>query len=329
MLAKSRNLVLVVAAGLVAVPACVFPRGERRHPTPPPEPTPSTSVLPPSRGSQFAELIRAPGERVAIADPVPMVVARSTPPPEQGIAHVGGTAKVPSLPDPLIAPPPVVLHPIDPPLVAAMRAYLENRPDEAVKHLRSLDKPNQELMLQLIPAVVRASQMDLNRATPHEIGVLAGQLEAPTATLATRGPLFIEKAVFCRWIKNFGRYEPLPDRHAFPPGALAELYLEVKNVPSEPTSSPGEGEGYVTRLACTLQLRDAAGGIVELTDQSRRAVPALAETKRDFTRSQIRDYFLLFRFPVPGKPGEYKVVVEVRDPATGRAVSRTLLLRVG
>jgi hypothetical protein len=104
---------------------------------------------------------------------------------------------------------------------------------------------------------------------------------------------------------------------------VAELYVEVRNAPSV----PGD-DGYVTQLACTLQVRDAAGAVVELTDQSRRSVPALAETKRDVTRSPVRDYFLLFRFPVPARPGSYTVAVEVRDPATGRTVSRTLPLRV-
>jgi hypothetical protein len=326
MTADRRLLLVAVAAGVLAVPACVGPAVARREP--PPAANAAVAPAPRPHGSQFAELIHAPGERIAASDPT-TVVARGTPVADPSVSAVAGTVPVfPPQTLPPISPVPVVITPPDPPLVAAIRAYLDNRPDEAVKHLKGLDKTNQELMLQLIPALVRASQVDLSRATPHEIGVLAGQLDAPAAALATRGPLFVEKACFCRWVKNFGRYDPLPDRHAFPPGALAELYLEVKNVPSEPTSSPPEGDGYVTRLACTLQLRDAAGGVVELTDQSRKAVPALAETKRDFTRSPIRDYFLLFRFPVPGKPGEYKVVVEVRDPATGRAVSKTMPFRV-
>lgn len=327
MIADRRRLVIVVAVGILTVPACLGPAVARREP--PPSSNSAIAQTPQPRGSQFAELIHAPGERIAASDPTTVIV-RGTPTADPHVSTVSGSVPVfrpESLP--AIGPVPVVITPPDPPLITAIRAYIENRPDDAVKHLKSLDKSNQELMLQLIPALVRASQVDLSRATPHEIGVLAGQLDAPAAALATRGPLFVEKACFCRWVKNFGRYDPLPDRHSYPPGALAELYLEVKNVPSEPTTSPPEGEGYVTRLACTLQLRDPSGVVVELLDQSRKAVPALAETKRDFTRSPIRDYFLLFRFPVPGKPGEYKVVVEIRDPATGRAVSKTLTLRVG
>lgn len=328
------RIVTLVAAGLLAVPACMVPAVARREPPPVDRPPPAAQV-PQSRGSQFAELIRVPGEKIAVSEAEPTVVARATPKPDSPVVIEPAGGPPTTLP-PFTAPPhlhidtpPTKLPPPDPPLVAAVRAYLDNRPDVAVAHLKALDKPNQELMLQLIPAIVRASAVDLSRATPHEIGVLAGQLEAPAAALAARAPLFVEKACFCRWVKNFGRYDPLPAGHAFPPGALAELYIEVKNVPSEPTSSPGEGDGFVTRLACTLQIRDAAGGIVELTDATRKPVPALAETKRDFTRTPIRDYFLLFRFPVPPKSGDYKAVVEVRDPATGRAVSRTLTLRVG
>ena len=84
------------------------------------------------------------------------------------------------------------------------------------------------------------------------------------------------------------------------------------------TQSAAEGDGFVTELACTLQVTDAGGAVVPLMDRNRRLVPALTDTKRDFTRSPIRDYFLLFRFPIPDRPGEYTVTVKVLDPAGGR-----------
>ena len=277
--------------------------------------------------SEFASLIRGPGEQMPVADP------------DAGVRHRESTAaaSVPAEPDavrPDVPPVPAVprLQPVplpDPPLVAAVRAYLDGHSEQAVEHLKPLDKANQELMLQLIPVVVRASQVDLVRAGPTELGMMAAPLEAAADTLSARAPLGLERAYFCRSVKDFGRYDPLPDRHPFRPWAAAELYVEVKNAPSEPvTASPGEGDGYVAKLTWTLQVRDATGATVELPGPDRRPVPIQSGVKRDFTRSPVRDYFLLFRFPVPGKAGSYAVSIEVRDPATGRAVSRTIPLRV-
>ena len=100
-----------------------------------------------------------------------------------------------------------------------------------------------------------------------------------------------------------------------------------------PASTQADGDGFLTRLVCTLQVRDTAGAVVPLPDKSQKPVPTLHDDKRDFTRSPIRDYFLLFRFPVPLRPGPYTVTFEIQDPASdrpgsGRAVSRTMSFRV-
>lgn len=316
---------MLCAVGTIGLPACVVTSTKRAVPAPvapAPLPTPAAS----ESKSQFAELIRGPGERVAVQSPEPKTEQRIAEPSMAPIP-VAGTEVVVPPPNPVaqvppLAPPP---PPPDPPLIAAVRAYLDHRPEAAAEHLKDLDGPNRELLLQLIPPLVKASQVDLKKATPHEYGVLAGQLDAPAATLARKAPLFVEKVCFCRWVKNFGRYDPLPERHAIPAGSLAELYVEVRNVPSEPTES---GDGYVTRLACSLQVRDGTGAVVPILDANRKPVPSMQESKQDFTRSPIRDYFLLFRFAVPVKPGTYAATIEVRDVATGRVVTRSLPLRV-
>lgn len=332
-------------AGLTSLPACLTVRPGKIDPDNPVAFRQVNEL--PEKPTTIASLIRAPGERIELNAIEPVVIAppepadfpdliwpsepTRPPTPDSYTALTGSTVPVhPAAPKelmslPPLAPlPPSVIPTNDPPLVAAVRAYLDGKPDAAVKHLEALDKPNQELMLQLIPAVVRASQLDLPNASPTEIGMLAEQLREPAEALASRAPLVLDRVCFCRWVKNFGRYEPLPDRHVFRAGSLAELYVEVRNAPSVAVNSSTEGDGYVTRLACTLRVTDAAGNIVPLTDRNRHAVPALTETKRDFTRSPIRDYFLLFRFPVPVQPGSYDVTVKVHDPAGGREVTRTL-----
>jgi hypothetical protein len=318
---------LLIAAGLPTLPACLVGTGPgslARSEQPPPATSVTTLTRP-----QFAELPRAPGEHVPLhnlpAEPTTSVLLHQ---PAVDVGMVNPPAPAP-LPETVTAPHP---PPADPPLVAVLRAFMDGRPDLAREPLESLDGPNQELVLQLVPALVRASQVNLTRPST-EIGDLARQLEAPAAAVAARAPLAIEKACFCRWVKNFARYEALPEPYIFRPASWAALYVEMRNVPSVPASSPSDGDGYLTRLVCTLQVRDATGAVIPMPDESRKPVPALRDDTRDFTRSPIRDYFLLFRFPVPAKPGAYTVTVEIQDPASerpgsGRAVSRVMSFRV-
>ena len=318
----------------VAAEAAAPPVVVRREPNLPADPPP---VMRPHPGPVVVPSM--PVRQTPIEPPIavsPAIPTTTNPPvlptepieppiPDPYTALTGAKAEPPSAP-PYMPPLMPVGPPAtpDPPLVAAVRAYLNDNPEKAVEHLKSLDGPNQELMLQLIPAVVRASRMDLTHASPTELGLLSGQLRGPAEAMAERSPLILERVCFCRWVKNFGRYDPLPPGHTFRPGSLAELYVEVRNVPSVATQTSAEGDGFVTELACTLQVTDATGTVVPLTDRNRRLVPALTDTKRDFTRSPIRDYFLLFRFPLPDRAGEYTVTVKVLDPAGGREVSRTL-----
>jgi hypothetical protein len=317
---------LLLAAGLPTLPACLVSTGA--GPAAEPAQSPPTASVSGSSRPLFGEL-RKPGEHIPLRDAPPAVAGLPPPtiPPPDVPAEPPATAEV-APPQPIPTTVVVARSPADdPPLVAALRAFLDNRPDLARKHLEALDGPNQELMLQLIPAIVGASRANLTQPST-EVGDLSRQLEAPVAALSAKAPLAIEKACFCRAVRNFARYEPLPDRHAFAPGSWAEVYVEVRNVPSIPASTPTEGDGFLTRLVCTLQVRDAAGAVVPLPDKTHKPVPTLHDDKRDFTRSPIRDYFLLFRFPVPPKPGAYTVSFEVQDPATGRAVSRTMPFRV-
>lgn len=342
---RLRTVCLGLSVAL-CLPACLPIRSAR--PVAIPESESVSASAKPSGPTTFASLIRAPGERVSLNDPNPTVISRSEPmgyplpawptkPDKPTRPHDAFTALTsttlpapptePAVPKSLTELVPAsqpVSAQVDPPLVAAVRDYVNGKPERAVEHLKSLDHANQELMLQLIPAVVRASQLDFAHASPTEIGVLAEQLRDPAEQLATRAPLILDRVCFCRWVKNFGRYEPLPEGTAFHRGCLAELYVEVRNVPSVAVQSSPEGAGFVTRLSCTLQVFDASGSVVPLIDRTRNTVPALTETKRDFTRSPIRDYFLLFRFPVPDRPGLYDIAIKVHDPAGGRAVSRTV-----
>lgn len=63
----------------------------------------------------------------------------------------------------------------EPPLVGALRAYMEERPERAIELLRALDRPNQELVLSVMPLLVRGAGADLSRDAVAN-AVLADQL---------------------------------------------------------------------------------------------------------------------------------------------------------
>jgi hypothetical protein len=131
-------------------------------------------------------------------------------------------------------------------------------------------------------------------------------------------------------VTGFGRFDPWPEAQPYKPNDLAVLYVEVRNIGSEPAAGP-HGEGYLSRAAVSLEVRDATGKLVEQTDPAdwRRRVPVARFEHADHTRSPLRDYSRTYRISVPSQPGVYTVAVEVRDPAGNRtARSRPAEFRV-
>ncbi len=264
-------------------------------------------------GTAFAELPHAPGDRV-LRHPELVEVPTVTPTPPKAVET---------------KPPAVfVATPVDPPLVAAVRATLASKPAQAADALRGLEPPNAGLMQELLPPVVELSRADLGRAGPVELGVLTDRVEQALAPLAARGVMTIPKAVFCESLRGYGQYRPLPPGYAYGPGDVAEVYVEVRNVPSVRVEA-SDGGYYLTHLRSTLRVRDKATGLaVELTDAEGRPVPALRVEQRDESRSPVRDYFKGFRVPVPQRPGRYVLTVEFLDPDTQRSVSQALTFDV-
>lgn len=264
------------------------------------------------RGTGFAELPRRPGERVARnPEPEPTKPVAAAKPPDAPVSVA-------------VAPPPP-----EAPLTAAVRAYLDNRPEAAAASLKGLDAPNQALMAQLLPPVVALSRVNLGRAGPAEVALLVGQIEAPLKGLSAKA-LTVAKATFCSDPGGFGHYTPLPEGHVYRPGDLAEVYVELRNVPSVLVQTPGD-ELYLTHLNRTLRLRDAAGDVVPLTDEERRPAAALESVQKRYSRSPVRDYANTFRVLVPRKPGRYTLTAEYSDPdpKSWRGVSRGMSFTVG
>jgi hypothetical protein len=314
----ARRLSAVVFA-LVAcgpMPACLHISGTvtptETHP--PKAPTPS----------EFASFPKRPGE-VIRKQPVEQSTASKPPadPPDpvEPVEPVIDQNVVRTA-DPPVGP--VAIPPAgEPALVAALRAYLENHPEDAIKVLQSLERANQEYAIALMPLLVRGAQINFAAASPEEMALLVEQLHGIAARMEAKAALKVDKVSFCRKVTGFGRFEPWPEGQPYRPNDLAVLYVEMRNLGSEPVSGPS-GESYLCRAAVCLEVRDATGKLIEQTDPSdwRRRVAIARFEHADHTRSPLHDYYRTYRISVPAQPGVYTVTVEVKDPS-GKRVARS------
>jgi hypothetical protein len=316
---------LLAPVGLLVLPACVttatgplLPFREQADITegpPPPVKSTSSKAKP---NVQFAALPRTPGERVSLNPPI------EHPPPIA--VDPDSSATVVHIPtDPI---PPLDITP--PPLVRAFQAFHDHQPEEAIKHLKEFDGPNQELLLQLIPAVVQASKANLGKQEGDDSLALARQFEAAADAILKRSGFGIRKAFVCTAVDGFGVYSPLRDPAApLLGGTLYSLYIELENVPSLPDVRKDGVSGYLTRLECEMRVTDEFGQTVEIQDlKTKTPGPKSTKSKSEFTRSPVRDYHLTAVMQAPSRPGAYTVTYEVRDPRTGRTVSKPIPFRV-
>jgi hypothetical protein len=222
--------------------------------------------------------------------------------------------------------PPVVIElgppaPPELPLVAALRALMEKRPDEAMEYLKGYDKVNQEMLLCLLPLAARLGEGGVQQAPAGEVTAILAQLRALERQLAERAALGIDKMCLCRKIEGYGVYEKIPDDWAFAAGVneqageLVQVYVELRDF-----ASRQQGQGYETCLASTLEIHDYRGNLVW-----RRDFPP----QPDRSHSPRHDYFINYRFCVPPHvpPGSYVLWITVKDltgqPGKDAPASRT------
>ena len=311
-MAARRLLPLFFAAFAVGpIPACITVSSAT-----PFEPAPVAPKKVPG-STVFASFPKRPGE---VVPKHPELVASKLTAPEP--AEPTEPVSVPVI-DQAVVPAVAIPSAMEPPLVAALRAYLENHPEDAIKHLSVLDRASQDYALALMPLLVRGSQLTSTNVNPEEAAVVVDQLHGLASRLESKAALKVEKLVFCRTVKGFGQYEPWVEGQPYKPNDLALLYVELKNVVCEPAAGPA-GEAFVSRVNLSLELRDATGKLVDQTDPKdfRRRVPVGRYDHADHTRSPLHDYSRTWRISVPTQPGVYTASVEVKD-ASGRRVARS------
>jgi len=202
-------------------------------------------------------------------------------------------------------------------LLLAVRACQQNKPDEAVEYLKSYDPATQQILLALMPALVRFSEGKLQQMKPEEMDVLLEQLNRVPNMLRSRASLQANNVRLCREVHNFAHVEPFPDRHVFHPGDIVYLYMELANF--SPATDP-QG-GFIVTLVSSLELRDITGALVWRADP--KEIP-------DHVSTPPQDYYRNFRLCVPTvPPGVYTLTVKTTDRPTGREVRKTIEMRIG
>jgi hypothetical protein len=205
----------------------------------------------------------------------------------------------------------------DPPLVEAIRCFLEKRPHEAVSWLDHFDKSSQEMLLCLLPLAVRLSEQDRPQHDSRQVSAELDQLDRLEYRLRRRAPLRITKMCFCRTIQGYGDYEPRPEGYSFRPAELARIYIELQNLSDE-----WHGGVYSFHLLTTVKMRPFHGQM-GWEHQFHDPGP-------DTSQSERHDFYHQCTFPIPDRPpGYYTLYVKITDVATGRTVEQTLDFRIG
>ncbi len=237
------------------------------------------------------------------------------------------------LPDPTADPNPMpqVINlqpdhppPPDAPVLRAFRCFMDKKPAEAITLLRTYDKPNQELLLCLLPLAADLAEKGLDKRRPEEFTQFLNQLNSVEVPLSRRAELVIDKMAYCEKIGGFGNYSPRKDRPFLAPlgdqlGELVQVYVELSNL-----STVAKGEVFETRIASTVAIRPRAGKTaVWYRDVGDRDQAILSRTvPRDFSKR--------YSFYVPSNlpPGEYTLTLTVTDVPTGRRAEKSLPFRV-
>ena len=206
---------------------------------------------------------------------------------------------------------------IEPPLVSALRCFMDKRPAEAVDYLRGLDKSSQDLLLCMLPLMTRLTEGGMQRIDAQEASALVTQLRRMEDILVPHANLVIGKMCFAQLIQKFGVYQAWDEDHLFRPNERMLIYAEVQNFTNMRVD---KSSSYEVRLSINLEIRDSRN--------ARVAVDGFLRMGQ--SHCPRRDYFNWYGINVPEcPPGMYTLKVTVKDVPTGRMAVRSLDFQVG
>jgi hypothetical protein len=242
--------------------------------------------------------------------------------------HQSNASPVDIAPTPVITPPtPSILEMPktetsaskidDSSLVRAMRALQMNKPDEAIECLKGYDSASQQVIMSLLPPLVRLSSSNLDQIKAEEFDILLEQINRAPNILRPRASLQANNVRLCREVHNFAHVEPFGGEHQYRPGDIVYLYMELVNF----SCTPNPKGGFSIVVSSGLELRDAAGKVVWQADP--KDIP-------DSVSTPPQDYYRNFRLCVPSvSPGNYRLTIRTTDRPTGREVTKSVEMRIG
>ena len=282
---------------------------------------PAPGELPPAIGGPAAP----PPDRAPTAQPVEVPAVLTPPPPALPPGVIGSSvqghksnaspvrrtvadALVPTEPAVAEKPAPPAAVPAnvaDTNLLRAVRAFQQNKPDEAVELLKGYDPATQQILLSILPPLARIGDGRLQQMRPEEMDVLVEQMTKVPNMLRPRATLQAATSACAGRSTTSPHVEPFPDRHEFRPGDIVYLYMELANF----SCTADEKGGYSVTLASSLELKDGGGAVVWRADP--KEVP-------DKVSTPPQDYYRNFRLSVPNVPaGTYTLAVKTTDRPSG------------
>ena len=278
-------------------------------------------VVPTKPIAKDATIVQKPGPM-----PVPPIPPATVAPPNP--YQQAGGAHPTTANDPGTFPLATVRPPVaESPLLAALRAHLDQKPERAFEAIAGLDRINQDVILDLLPVLTRGAGANL-AGDPIAVAVLVEQLHSAAVRLEPLAALRVDTALFIATLTGgYGRYDPWPTNKPYRPNDQAQLYLEIRNLISQPAVGP-HGQPFLTQVRVRVEVRDSYGKLVELPnpDDYQRRVKVVQYVDKKYTRRPIQDYYILFAFPAPATPGVYNITVELSD-ANGRRGVKTAPVR--
>jgi hypothetical protein len=237
------------------------------------------------------------------APPPEANVLSSQPQPLQPLPPLTGSSEVASIQQVTVAPPPQ-----EEPLLLALRLYRQQQPALALEQLRKYDPSTRKLLALLLPLAARVSDIPLAKARAQELAVTLNPIEALIQELRSKAALTIENPCFCRIIKTFGEYEPLPEEHAFRYGDPVQVYLELHNL-----TTRRNGPHHETILTKTVRIYDSQ----RLPAGGKHPPDVLIQLPVQVHQSRIphRDWYLNCSFYVPPNlpVGTYTLKIDIQD----------------
>jgi hypothetical protein len=219
---------------------------------------------------------------------------------------------------PLVESPTNPTPQVNSPILTALRYYQADAPDRATQALDPLDPGSRDMLKALLPLAARLGATDGKPASAEEVAATVAYLEAAAAALRPNAALRIARLCYCRPVQaptRFGVYHPIEGRHAFRPGEVVAVYVEIRNFTCDP-----KGDTYQIHLGSKVEVLDAAGHVARQFD---------FDDAPDTSLSPRQDYCHVGRFLLPKLPaGDYTLRLTVTDRPTKREAQLSLDLRV-